>query len=406
MKWKILAALALAELLGLSLWFSASAVTPALAAEWGLSAGAQAWLTMSVQIGFVCGALVSALLNIPDLFNARRVFAVSALCGAACNGAIPAWVDGPAGALILRFFTGFFLAGVYPPGMKIVATWFRKGRGLAIGTVVGALTIGSASPHLLKLLGSPDWRQLMYTATVAAAGAALICAAMVRDGPHAAAGARFNWRYAGQVFGNRGVRLANFGYLGHQWELYAMWTWLPAFLLASFAASGLPAAESWAAAAAFACIGVGGAGCVIAGALADRYGRTTIAIVSMVASGICCLVVGPLFGMNPLLVTAACLVWGFAIIADSAQFSASVTELSDPEYLGTALTLQVCVGFALTLLTIRLLPPLVEAVTWKWAFAPLALGPALGSWAMYRLRRSPAAARLGGEGVAGASEGS
>ena len=183
MKWRILTALALAELLGLALWFSASAVTPALAAEWGLSGGDRAWLTMSVQIGFVAGALLSALLNIADMFNARRVFAVSAVAGAACNGAIPAWVDGLEAALILRFFTGFFLAGVYPPGMKIVATWFKQGRGLAIGIVVGALTIGSAAPHLLKVVGSPDWQQVMYTASVASVAAALICAFAVRDGP-------------------------------------------------------------------------------------------------------------------------------------------------------------------------------------------------------------------------------
>ena len=397
MKWRILAALALAELLGLALWFSASAVTPALAAEWGLSAGDRAWLTMSVQIGFVAGALLSALLNISDLFNARRVFAFSALAGAACNGAIAAWADGFGAAVALRFFTGFFLAGVYPPGMKIVATWFKEGRGLAIGVVVGALTVGSAAPHLLKVVGSPDWRQLMYTASAASVAAAFICALAVKDGPHSGRPARFDWHFAGRTLTDRGVRLANFGYLGHMWELYAVWTWVPAFLLASFEAVELPRAAAWSAVAAFATIAAGGIGCVVAGSLADRYGRTTITIGSMLVSGTCCVVVGGLFAAPPLLLIPICLLWGFAIVADSAQFSAAVTELSEPEYLGTALTLQVCLGFTLSTLTIRATPVMVETLTWSWAFAPLALGPAVGCWAMYRLRKLPEAARIGGE---------
>ncbi|NKB68887.1 MAG: MFS transporter [Candidatus Latescibacteria bacterium] len=397
MKWRMLAVLALAELLGMTLWFSASAVTPALAAAWQLDSGGQAWLTMSVQIGFVVGTLVSALFNLADIFKARYLFALCALLGAGCNAAIGLWVDSSAPAMVLRFATGVFLAGVYPPGMKIAASWFKEGRGLAIGVLVGGLTVGSAAPHGLRLLGGADWRLVMGWASAAAVMGGLLCLLVVRDGPHMAAGARFDWRAMGRALGDRGVRLANFGYLGHQWELYAVWTWIPLFLAASFTASGVDGAVEWAGLGAFVVIGMGGLGCVGAGLLADRYGRTTITIGSMAISGACCLGVGFLFGGAPLALMAVCLVWGLVIVADSAQFSASISELAEPTYLGTALTLQTCMGFLLTMVSIRLVPLWVEWVTWQWAFVILAIGPVLGSLAMYRLKGLPEAARIGGE---------
>ena len=397
MKWRVLFILSLAELLGMTLWFSATAVVPALSREWALTDSGRAWLTMSVQIGFVAGTFVSALLNLADLVNARRLFAVSAFLGALCNGAIGLFADALPAALVLRFCTGVCLAGVYPPGMKIMASWFRQGRGMAIGMLVGALTVGSASPHAISFVGAPGWRELMLVASASSVAGGLLCLLFVTDGPFEAKGARFDWRFAARSLKNRGVRLANLAYFGHQWELYAYWTWIPLFLLSSFRAAGVESSEPLASAAAFAAIAVGGVSCVAAGLLADRYGRTTIAIAAMAVSGTCCLAIGPFFGGPPALVVAICLVWGFAVIADSAQFSASITELSEPEYIGTALTLQTCLGFLLTLCTIRLLPVLVDWLTWRWAFSALALGPALGSLAMYRLRKLPEAARIGGE---------
>jgi MFS family permease len=394
---RVLFVLSLAELLGMALWFSATAVIPALTQEWNLTDAGRSWLTMSVQIGFVVGTLLSALANLPDVVNSRRLFTICALLGAFCNAAIGWWVDAIGPAIVLRFLTGVCLAGVYPPGMKIMATWFRKGRGMAIGMLVGALTIGSASPHLLHALGgSTDWRQLMLLASASAVAAAILCAVFVSDGPYATGGARFDWRAAGRAFGDRAVRLANFGYLGHQWELYAMWTWIPLFLHASIMQSN-PELAPWTGVAAFSVIAIGGIGCVVAGVIADRVGRTRVTIVSMAVSGTCCLLAGPLFGGHPVLLLALCLIWGCAIIADSAQFSASITELCDPQYVGTTLTMQTCLGFLLTLVSIRIVPWLLDPFGWEAVFAFLAIGPVFGIISMARLRRLPEAAKIGGE---------
>src|SRR5436190_23500714 len=376
----------------MSLWFSGSAVVPALTKEWNLSEAAASWLTLSVQLGFVAGTLLSALANLPDIISPRHLFALTAIAGALVNGAFGLFAHDASMGIPLRFLTGMFLAGVYPPAMKILATWFRHGRGLALGILVGALTLGKATPYLVNGIGSHNWRPNVVFVSLLAVAGGLIVLVFVGDGPYALPAARFDWKQVGRVFRSRGVRLANMGYLGHMWELYAMWTWIPFMIRASL--SLRKSDPALAEVASFLVIGSGAAGCVIAGMIADRVGRTIVTSWAMAISGSCCLVIGLLFGANPILLLIVAAIWGASVVADSAQFSACVTELGDPQYLGTALTIQTCLGFLLTMGSIQLIPIVLPALTWRWAFAVLAPGPAFGVWAMLRLRGLPEAEKI------------
>jgi MFS family permease len=392
--------IATAQVLALSLWFSGTAAGPGMAREASIMVGStfQALLTGAVQAGFVVGTLISAVLTLADRYDPRRFFITAALLGAVVNAAILTLPAGSNMAIAARFLTGAALAGVYPVGMKLAVGWAdRSDTGLVIGVLVGGLTLGSASPHLANALGGLDWRLTLVTASLAAVAAAGLIG-LAQLGPRHVPAAPFRPAAALELWRNRGTRLATLGYLGHMWELYAMWAWVGSYLTASFAAwrGGGEAGSEKAALATFAVVAAGTIGCVAAGLLADRLGRVRVTVWAMAASGTCCLLAGPAFGLHPGLTIGLCLVWGVAVVADSAQFSASVAELSDPRLTGTMLTVQNCLGFALTLVTIHLMPALVAGAGWGGAFALLAIGPALGCIAMLRLGRSKAAARLAG----------
>ena len=392
MRWRMLGWICLAELGALSLWFSATAVIPALRTTW-MSTHAQAWLSMAVTLGFVVGTIVSAALTLADFAGARRLFVLTAIGGAVVNAALLIVIESLPLVLVARFLTGLAMAGTYPPAMKLAASWFAADRGLAVGSLVGALTLGGALPHLINFAGGLAWAPVIAGTSLAALGAAIVMATVVRDGPHVQARAPFSPGCVRELVRSRGVVLASLGYFGHMWELYAMWTWIGLYLLEAFTRAGVPAAPRLGAIATAVVIGAGAASCVLAGFMADRIGRTAVTMLSMVGSGTCAAVIGLAFGRPGWLVLVA-LVWGFTIVADSAQFSASVTELAPPSYVGTALSLQTSLGFLLTLLSTWLVPRAVEAWDWPWAFAFLAPGPFLGTLAMALLRRLPESARL------------
>ncbi len=391
-RWAALGLLAAALILSMTTWFSASAVVPQLRVEWGLSDSSAAWLTIAVQLGFVCGAVVSSVFNVSDIVPPRYVILAGAV-GAALANALFGFSGGAELGVPLRFLTGFFLAGVYPPALKLMSTWFVRGRGVALGVLVGALTVGSAMPHLVNGLGGLEWSVVIFATSVLTLLGGVIAGFVVKDGPHPFPRAVFDPRQAGALFTNRGVRLASFGYFGHMWELYAMWAWFLVFFSDALAEVGLPSGAT-AAYATFAVIGIGGVGCWVGGIMGDRWGRTRTTALMMAISGVCALVIGLLFGGPAWIILVVGLVWGFTVVADSAQFSTMVTEMADQAYVGTAVTLQLAIGFTLTVATIWLIPVLETSVGWQWAFAFLVPGPLLGLLAMLRLKSLPEAEKI------------
>jgi len=392
----MIALICVCQVLVLTLWFSTTAVVPSLQKERALTPFHVSLLTSSVQVGFVIGTLVSAFLGLADRLNLRHFFMAAAATGAVANvltlSMDPASLEIPA----LRFVVGMCMAGVYPVGMKMAASWADHDMGLVVALLVGALTLGSASPHFLNGIGGLNWRATVVLVSLfAGLGAALIF--FVRTGPKFSQTGRFHPELALKAWTNRSLRFANFGYFGHMWELYAMWTWIGIFLQASFQTTmNADRAFTFSRLATFVVIGSGVIGCVMAGWLADRWGRTTVAMTAMLLSGTCSMLVGFLFQGNPMLLVGVCLVWGITVIADSAQFSASIAELSEPSLVGTMLTVQTCIGFLLTFVTIHLIPHTVDALSWKYAFAVLAVGPFLGTIAMARLRKLDDAVALAG----------
>ena len=383
-RWVMLAVISLAMLLSLTSWMTATAIGPELQLRWSLSSSQLGWLTTIVQLGFVAGTALGAILNLADILPSRGYFALSALLAAASNALLLS-TDDFLEALPARFFTGFFLAGVYPPGMKMVSTWFQSARGLAIGTVVGALTVGKATPYLLKAAGGTDTAIVIIGGSTAGLLASILVASAYRDGPYPFPSRPFEWSRVGKLLGHRKTMLATGGYLGHMWELYAMWTWISAFL---FAAAAGVVSDTVIDLVVFGTIGAGALGCVWGGAAADRIGRHRVVNLAMAISGGCCLMAGMVFQAPFSFLVILTWIWGFFVVADSAQFSALVTEVAPQDSVGTALMLQTSLGFLLTMVTIQAVPAVVSVLGWQWAFAFLALGPACGICSVLFLERS------------------
>jgi MFS family permease len=384
--------LVIAVILGMSPWFSATVVGAAMVREWGAPESAAVWLTLSVQFGFVVGSLVSARFVLSDRWSPRRLAAWSALLAALVTALLTTPQIPFGAALGLRVVCGMALAGVYPPGIKLAAGWTRERRGMAIGVLVGGTTLGSAVPHLLPLMvESSDWRGVLWLASLCAGLGALLFAARVREGPFQAPSAPLDPRAIGLILRNPRVMRATGGYLGHMWELYAMWSSIGAFW--AMAALRYGWSTALASVASFSTVAAGAIGCVYAGWAADRMSRSTVTIAAMALSGTCALTIGYALEAAPIVPLVVALIWGCTVVADSAQFSAAVTEAADANYVGTAVTIQTALGFLLTMVTIELVPRLSAAWGWRWAYAPLALGPLVGIVSMLAFRRLEAPRR-------------
>ena len=386
--WRALVWIGLSELFALSLWFSASVIAPELIEVWNLSSNSEAWLSTSVPIGFVIGALFSSYFGVADRFNPRKVFAVSVFLGAILN-ALLILVDYAFFGILLRILTGITLAGVYPIAVKILSQWFPQKRGFAIGILIAALTLGSSLPHfVIMFFSSLNWKLVIICTSVLALLSAIIVTYILEDAPIMSEKSPFSLKLIKKVVTNKPVMLANYGYFGHMWELYAMWTWLPAFLTASFSAYSPEFPHWFIALSSFISIGIaGGIGCVVGGLISDKIGRANLTIISMFISAICSILIGFTFGQFIWMTLIISMIWGMSVISDSAQFSAAVSEIAEVEYVGTALTFQMCIGFLITIFSINLIPIIQRIVGWEWVFTILAIGPILGIVFMVKYRR-------------------
>jgi len=386
--WRALLWIGLSELCALSLWYSASVIAPELITIWNLSSNSEAWLSASVPIGFVIGALFSSYFGIADRFNPRKVFAISAFLGAILN-ALLILVNSSFFGILLRILTGITLAGVYPIAVKILSQWFPQKRGLAIGILIAALTLGSSLPHFVVMFfSSLSWKFVIVCSSVLALLSAIIITTILDDAPVISQKVPFSFQLIKKVVVNKPVMLANYGYFGHMWELYAMWTWLPAFLTASFLTYSSETPHWFIALSSFISIGIaGGVGCVVGGLISDKIGRANLTIISMIISASCSIVIGFTFGQSIWFTLIISMVWGMSVISDSAQFSAAVSEIAEVEYVGTALTFQMCIGFLITIFSINLIPIIQKMLGWEWGFSILAIGPILGIISMIKYRR-------------------
>jgi len=385
---RILPLIIFSQFTGTSLWFAGNAIIHDLQLAWGLGEQSLAYVTSAVQLGFICGTLLFAILVIADRFSPRKVFFSCALAGALANIALLVAPQELAALLLLRFATGFFLAGIYPVGMKIAASWYRQGLGRALGYLVGALVVGTAFPHLIRGSGAElPWELVIIGVSVLAVIGGLAMLLAVPDGPHLTSGTTFNPRALGLVFRSPKFRASAFGYFGHMWELYTLWAFIPLWLLVYAGNRGIALnVPFWS----FLVIAAGFLGCVIGGVISNRVGSARVAALQLAVSGLCCLLSPLLFNANPLVFLAFLLIWGITVVGDSPQFSALNAANAPREYVGSALTIVNSVGFLITVFSIQLASSLLPLIGAQYIFLLLIPGPVIGLLAMKPLFRDAA----------------
>ena len=395
-RFRMLALICVGVICAMTPWFSATAILPELRVGWNMGPAMAAMLTNAVQAGFVIGALGISLTGLADRVAPIRLMSVGAALAGLFTLTMIA-VESALPATGMRFLTGLSLALVYPPAMKLTTTWFVRGRGLAMGLVIGGLTMGSAMPHLLRAVTADiDWRAVVIGAALISAVGAVLFATALREGPYPTARAVFDLRQARTVFRSRPVALANIGYFGHMWELYAMWAWLLVYAQQMLDAQAIPASARTASLIVFAVIAAGAVGAIIGGVLADRIGRTLTTAGMLITSGTCAVLIGFTFDGPVWLFALVALIWGVSVVGDSAQFTAMVTEVTDRHLVGTALAMQMGIGFLITIVSIQILPLIAATLPggWRWSFLALIPGPIIGALAMLRLRRLPESLKI------------
>lgn len=369
-----------------STWFSATAVIAQAYPAWHITHSGSAWLAVGIQWGFAAGALIASMTRIADITAPPKLILISS-AGAAASNLSLIYVHSPGAAITARILTGAFVAGIYPPWIKLISTWYRVGRGMAVGILLGALNIGEGLPYLVNVLGGLNWHLVVGVTSAATISAGITTKAFITEGPYQFTQGKFDVRQAWRAISDKQTRLAALGYIGHMWELYAALTWFLPFISNALALHGVhnSAGPLYIT---FAVFAAGAAATWTCGMLGDRVGREEVAIVMMAISAGCSLVIGPARTSPWWLLLLIALIWGYSIIGDSVQFSALATEYAPRDCVGTALTMQMAAGFAISGVTIWLIPAIMTEVGWRWTFSILAAGPLAGIIAMHRSKRA------------------